>query len=377
MCPAGGSHRGQYHCGHAAHVLGRDARLPEEPGRQRQADRHDPRRGDGARRRARQAPTSSWSTRVRSSRKPGRNPSTRSSPWPTPVATGARLVVTGCMAERYGDELADALHDEGVLIGDDAVVGFGVPVTLGPRRGIHSRASTCCGCHARLRPRPGRTSRSPRAATATAGSAPSPPSAGPQRSRDIDDILREVDELGAREIVLVAQDLASFGRDQGQGDKRIVPLVRAVAERVDWVRLLYLYPSDLTDELIGAVLDTGVPYFDLSLQHVSRPLMRRMRRWGDGAALPRSHRGDPSSRRPTPPFGPTSSSATPARPRPTTTSCSRSSPTPDSTGAGSSRTPARTAPTPPPSTAAVPSVLVAERLAELRALQDAHHGRET
>ena len=48
---------------------------------------------------------------------------------------GSRLVVTGCMAERYGDELADALHDEGVLIGDDAVVGFGVPVTLGPRRG--------------------------------------------------------------------------------------------------------------------------------------------------------------------------------------------------------------------------------------------------
>ena len=105
---------------------------------------------------------------------------------------------------------------------------------------------------------------------------------GPQRSRDIDDILREVDELGAREIVLVAQDLASFGRDQGQGDKRIVPLVRAVTDRVDWVRLLYLYPSDLTDELITAVLDTGVPYFDLSLQHVSRPLMRRMRRWGDG-----------------------------------------------------------------------------------------------
>ena len=82
--------------------------------------------------------------------------------------------------------------------------------------------------------------------------------------------------------MLVAQDLASFGRDQGQGDKRIVPLVRAVTERVDWVRLLYLYPSDLTDELIGAVLDTGVPYFDLSLQHVSTPLMRRMRRWGDG-----------------------------------------------------------------------------------------------
>ena len=49
-----------------------------------------------------------------------------------------------------------------------------------------------------------------------------------------------------------------------------------------WVRLLYLYPSELTPRLVDAVLATGVPYFDLSLQHVSAPLVRRMRRWGDG-----------------------------------------------------------------------------------------------
>jgi hypothetical protein len=54
------------------------------------------------------------------------------------------------------------------------------------------------------------------------------------------------------------------------------------ARRPRWTRLLYLYPSDLTDELIDAICDTGVPYFDLSLQHVSKPLLRRMRRWGDG-----------------------------------------------------------------------------------------------
>ncbi len=55
-----------------------------------------------------------------------------------------------------------------------------------------------------------------------------------------------------------------------------------VAAVVDRVRLLYLYPSDLTENLIEAVLATGVPYFDLSLQHVSKPHLRRMRRWGDG-----------------------------------------------------------------------------------------------
>ena len=105
---------------------------------------------------------------------------------------------------------------------------------------------------------------------------------GPQRSRSVDDILDEVDQLGAREIVLVAQDLASFGHDQGHGERRLVPLLGAVAERVDRVRCLYLYPSDLGDSLVDAICATGVPYFDLSLQHVSAGLLRRMRRWGDG-----------------------------------------------------------------------------------------------
>lgn len=107
---------------------------------------------------------------------------------------------------------------------------------------------------------------------------------GPQRSRDIEAILDEVDELEVREIVLVAQDLASYGKDRpgDLGAGSIVRLVRQVSARVDWTRLLYLYPSDLTDELVDAICDTGVAYFDLSLQHVSKPLLRRMRRWGDG-----------------------------------------------------------------------------------------------
>jgi len=82
--------------------------------------------------------------------------------------------------------------------------------------------------------------------------------------------------------VLVAQDLAAFGRDQGRGTRDIIPLLAALRGRVDWLRLLYLYPSDLDEALVDAVLATGVPYFDLSLQHVSRPLLRSMRRWGDG-----------------------------------------------------------------------------------------------
>ena len=105
---------------------------------------------------------------------------------------------------------------------------------------------------------------------------------GAQRSRTPEQILEEVEQLGAAEVVLVAQDLASYGRDRGRGERRIVPLVEAVSERVARTRLLYLYPSALDDTLIDAICATGVPYFDLSLQHVSAPLLRRMRRWGDG-----------------------------------------------------------------------------------------------
>jgi ribosomal protein S12 methylthiotransferase len=105
---------------------------------------------------------------------------------------------------------------------------------------------------------------------------------GRQRSRSVDAVLAEVDGLGVAEVVLVAQDLASYGRDIGER-RAILDLVPAVAARVPRVRLLYLYPSELDDALVDAVCATGLPYFDLSLQHVSRPLLRRMRRWGDGA----------------------------------------------------------------------------------------------
>jgi ribosomal protein S12 methylthiotransferase len=109
---------------------------------------------------------------------------------------------------------------------------------------------------------------------------------GRQRSRSEEAVLEEVEALGVREVVLVAQDLASFGRDLGRAGA-IIGLIGRVAELVERTRLLYLYPSELGDGLVDAICGTGVPYFDLSLQHVSRPLLRRMRRWGDGERFAR------------------------------------------------------------------------------------------
>ena len=194
----------------------------------------------------------------------------------------SRLVVTGCMAERYGDELTEAMPEA------DQIAGFGVPIQLG-RKPLKLSAGVPSFDLLNL-PRP--RSAAPWAYVKIAegcdrncGFCAIPSFRGPQRSRDVDAILAEVEQTGAREIVLVAQDLASYGKDRpGElGAGSIVPLVRSVTAMVDWVRLLYLYPSDLSDDLIDAILATGVPYFDLSLQHVSKPHLRRMRRWGDGA----------------------------------------------------------------------------------------------
>jgi ribosomal protein S12 methylthiotransferase len=222
-------------------------------------------------------------------------------------AEGARLVVTGCMAERYGDELTEALPEI------DLVAGFGVelvpaapaavPVQLGQRPGPRPAA----GFDLLELPRP--AAEVPWAYIKVAegcdricGFCAIPSFRGKQRSRSTDEVMAELDRLLSggttvdgrpappmREIVLVAQDLASYGRDRSVPGRRIsagrspiAALTRAISAKVERTRLLYLYPSGLTDELIEAVLGTGVPYFDLSLQHVSRPLLANMRRWGDG-----------------------------------------------------------------------------------------------
>jgi len=210
----------------------------------------------------------------------------------------SRLVVTGCMAERYGSELAEALPEV------DQVAGFGqafnlvpverdgteVPVGVTPSRKLIPVSSTPLPEFDLLNlPRPKTTApwayvKIAEGCDRSCGFCAIPSFRGPQRSRDIDSIMAEVHQTEAREIVLVAQDLASYGKDRPDelGAGSIVSLVDSVAAAVDRVRLLYLYPSDLSDALVDSICSSGVPYFDLSLQHVSKPLLRRMRRWGDG-----------------------------------------------------------------------------------------------
>jgi len=224
---------------------------------------------------------------------------------------GARLVVTGCMAERYGDELADALPEVdlvapfGASLTAPAVAPDRTPVRLGRKPEASGPTARVPAFDLLNLPRPAAAApwsyiKVAEGCDRNCGFCAIPSFRGKQRSRSTDSILAEVDQLGGPgsalgEVVLVAQDLSSFALDRSTGrtepridgpatggNRPIVELVRAVSARVPWTRLLYLYPSTLDDALVEAILSTGVPYFDLSLQHVSRPLLKRMRRWGEG-----------------------------------------------------------------------------------------------
>jgi ribosomal protein S12 methylthiotransferase len=208
---------------------------------------------------------------------------------------GARLVVTGCMAERYGDELAEAMPEV------DAVVGFAGEGSLAASLGVGSVALGMprrkpTGVRDLLElPRPAPTV--PWAYVKVAEGCDRacafcaiPSFRGKQRSRtpaSIEAEARSLVEAGVAELVLVAQDLAWYGRDVGEAGS-LAPLLRRLdtlaADGLQRVRLLYLYPSEVRDPLVATMLElpTVVPYFDLSLQHADARLLRRMKRWGSG-----------------------------------------------------------------------------------------------
>jgi ribosomal protein S12 methylthiotransferase len=201
-----------------------------------------------------------------------------------------KLVVTGCLAQRYASDLAaqmpevdhllgssDMLKLERVLAGDADRIAVGNPAdwvvrATDPRVVTQSRASAWLkiaeGCNR------------------TCAFCVIPQIRGKQRSRGADDIVTEAERLvagGAIELNLVSQDTVAWGRDRPQGERTaLADLVGRVADvpGVRWVRLFYLYPETLDDALIELLAQHPrvVPYVDMPLQHASDAMLKRMRR---------------------------------------------------------------------------------------------------
>lgn len=210
----------------------------------------------------------------------------------------ARTVVIGCMAQRFGTDVAEALPEVdavlgldryGELVGTlDRLTGFGGnTVKLGTDIRRRPKMDILNLVH---RPAP----EFPYAYVKVAEGCDKPCTfcaipliRGKQRSRRPTEIRDEVAGLvnaGVREVVLVAQDLAAYGRDIDAPGAGIVDLLRFCSdvEGLDVLRLLYLYPKEIRPSLITEIATNPkiATYFDLSLQHASVELLRTMRRPG-------------------------------------------------------------------------------------------------
>ncbi|WP_265443590.1 30S ribosomal protein S12 methylthiotransferase RimO [Acetivibrio straminisolvens] len=113
---------------------------------------------------------------------------------------------------------------------------------------------------------------------------------GPHRSRKIEDIVleaRSLAEKGVKEVILVAQDVTVYGKDL-YGQKKIVELLRQISsiQGIEWIRLLYSYPEEISEELIKEIAHNEkiVKYLDIPIQHISDKILKLMgrRSTGDG-----------------------------------------------------------------------------------------------
>ena len=210
----------------------------------------------------------------------------------------AKLVVMGCMAQRYEQELVEALPEADAVIGLDRYPelvgeldrmthyrGTWEPISI---TGVRSSRMDILDVVARPTPStPYAYVKVAEGCNKTCSFCAIPLIRGKQRSRAHDGIIAEIEGLtsqGVQEIVLVAQDLAAYGRDNGAGS--IERLVESAADVPDLrrLRLYYLYPREIRQGLIDLIAghDVIADYFDLSLQHASSHLLRSMRRPGSG-----------------------------------------------------------------------------------------------
>lgn len=201
-------------------------------------------------------------------------------------AAGARLVVVGCLAERYGEDLAAALPEAEVL----GFAGYsGLAARLAGVDGAGAAEADILYEELRITPD------LPYAYLKVAEGCDKPCSfcaipqfRGPQRSRRPRAIRAEAERLvgaGVKELVLVAQDLSGYGQDLGVPGG-LADLLRLLSEieGLRRLRLLYLHPREIGEGLIEEMARNPLvaPYFDLSLQHSAGRLLRAMRRPGDG-----------------------------------------------------------------------------------------------
>jgi len=196
------------------------------------------------------------------------------------------LVVAGCLFSRFGGALRQSLPEVDLFIGADEfhTIGKRLRESGLARMDRKAPASERAG---RFRSTPLFTSylKIAEGCNNACTFCLIPSLRGPYRSTPAQDLLREAWNLSAEGVVelnVIAQDTTRYGEDL-ENEIRLPGLLERLAKVGDfrWIRMLYLYPERVTDELLDVIAETErlLPYFDLPLQHVSKPVLTRMGRW--------------------------------------------------------------------------------------------------
>jgi ribosomal protein S12 methylthiotransferase len=206
----------------------------------------------------------------------------------------AYLIVVGCLTMRYGDDLKDTLPEVDLFLNPAGIADLPQIILSTERTGPHEVETTSrCSlpvAEQRILTTPGYAylkvaegcSRRCRYCTI-------PAIRGALRSRDLQGLEQEAFFLaskGIREIVLVAQDLTTYGTDRGEKGAliRLLERLRRI-QGIEWIRLMYLHPAGIPAELAGIINESPniLPYLDIPFQHVSESVLKAMGRpWRGG-----------------------------------------------------------------------------------------------
>ncbi|MBD88862.1 MAG: 30S ribosomal protein S12 methylthiotransferase RimO [Deltaproteobacteria bacterium] len=213
-----------------------------------------------------------------------------------------RLVVTGCLAQRYQDDLRSEIPEVDLLLGTgdhwrigSLLDGDPLPEVKGAQQApsmggamavVGKPGHNYAAYMPRLRTTPKWTAyvKIAEGCSQRCAFCIIPRLRGGQKSRVIEDVaieVRQLAEAGVREINLIAQDLTHYGDDLKDGTS-LTDLLRELVkiDGIHWFRLLYAYPHQFTDELIELIAteDKIASYVDMPLQHIADPMLQRMRR---------------------------------------------------------------------------------------------------
>ena len=210
------------------------------------------------------------------------------------------LIATGCLVERYKDELEKALPEVDIFLkysdyaeskGNSAEIFTKVLKEIEQKNkeykntalNFMNRVITTGEQYAYLRIAEGCSNRCTYCAI--------PYIRGPFISRKLEDIIEEAKMLvksGRRELILIAQDTSKYGIDI-YGKPKLAELLQELCkiENLKWIRFLYTYPEDVTDELIKVVKENEkiCKYFDIPIQHISNKVLKRMNRKCTGESI--------------------------------------------------------------------------------------------